>query len=128
MNELYQDFGAKNPVFTPDYSTFEPTQRDANVPNINTKEEAPPETPSDSDVVKAVTSAVKEVYGVDAKPMGIGGGTVAAYIRNTGIPAAVWIREDATEHGPDENVRVSNILGNAKVFTHVIQQSFDGKK
>jgi succinyl-diaminopimelate desuccinylase len=34
--ELSQKFCEKDPLFTPDYSTFQPTKKEPNVPNINT--------------------------------------------------------------------------------------------
>jgi succinyl-diaminopimelate desuccinylase len=36
LETLYKKFGKKNPIFDPPISTFEPTKRDANVPNVNT--------------------------------------------------------------------------------------------
>ena len=33
---LHLRFKAKNPIFVPPYSTFEPTKKEANVPNVNT--------------------------------------------------------------------------------------------
>ena len=36
LNELYEIFNASNPVFDPPISTFEPTKKEANVPNVNT--------------------------------------------------------------------------------------------
>jgi succinyl-diaminopimelate desuccinylase len=36
LEELYRKFDAKDPVFDPPISTFEPTKKDANVPNVNT--------------------------------------------------------------------------------------------
>jgi succinyl-diaminopimelate desuccinylase len=83
------------------------------------EEHAAPPTPPDAPIVKALQRAVKQVYGVGARPMGIGGGTVAAYIRRTGIPAVVWSRMDETMHGFDEYALIPNILGDARVFAHV---------
>ena len=34
--ELSQRFPEKDPLFTPDYSTFQPTKKEPNVPNVNT--------------------------------------------------------------------------------------------
>jgi succinyl-diaminopimelate desuccinylase len=34
--ELSQTFGGRDSLFEPDYSTFQPTKKDSNVPNINT--------------------------------------------------------------------------------------------
>jgi succinyl-diaminopimelate desuccinylase len=36
LNNLYQVFPIKDPLFDPPISTFEPTKKEANVPNINT--------------------------------------------------------------------------------------------
>jgi succinyl-diaminopimelate desuccinylase len=88
------------------------------------KEEAAPPTPADAPVVGLLKSAVKAVYGVDGKAVGIGGGTVAANLRRVGLPCVVWSRMDETMHAPNENACVSNILGDAKVLAHVL---FAGK-
>lgn len=36
LNGLHERFGAADPLFNPPGSTFEPTRKDANVPNVNT--------------------------------------------------------------------------------------------
>ena len=71
-------------------------------------------------MVGALKRAVKAVYGVEARPMGIGGGTVAACIRRKGFGAAVWACMDETMHGPDEYVIIANLIGDAKVFAHLL--------
>ena len=166
LQGLHEQFGERDEVFDPPISTFEPTKKEANVPNVNTipgedvfyvdsrvlpsyalqavkksmrasassiektygvkvemeylqEVEAPPPTPVDSPVVKALERATREVKGVQSRPKGIGGGTVAAYLRRAGIPAAVWATMDETMHGPDEYVKISNVLGDAKVMAHV---------
>jgi len=73
-------------------------------------------TAADAPIVKALAQAVKEVYGVTAKPIGIGGGTVAAYLRKAGHDAVVWGRMDDSAHQPNEYALMENILGDAKVF------------
>jgi succinyl-diaminopimelate desuccinylase len=73
-------------------------------------------TAADAPVVKALKKAVKEVYGVEAKPIGIGGGTVGAYLRNAGFDCVVWARMNETAHQPNESAQLANILGDAKVF------------
>ena len=70
--------------------------------------------------MRALRDAVKAVYGVEARPGGIGGGTVAAFLRRAGIPAAVWARMEETMHGPDEFCLLSNLVGDAKVFAHLM--------
>jgi len=170
LRSLYKKFGARNEVFDPPISTFEPTKKEANVPNVNTipgedvfyidcrvlpeydiakvfrrvkticgqidrkmgtktavdivqRDNAAPPTPVDAPVVSSLIKAIKKVYNVDAKPMGIGGGTVAAHLRRGGAPAAVWARMDETMHGPNEYAILSNLLGDAKVVAHVILQA-----
>ena len=36
LNSLYETFSSNDPVFDPPISTFEPTKKEANVPNVNT--------------------------------------------------------------------------------------------
>ena len=159
---LSAKFGEHDPLFEPDYSTFQPTKKEANVPNVNTipGEDAfymdmrilpryPPEvvlaeidrikaqveakyrvtveysilqsmaskpTAKDAPVVKLLSKAVTEVYGVQPRPIGIGGGTMAASLRNIGIDCTVWTRTDESLHKPNEYTLLENIIGDAKVM------------
>ncbi len=169
LDELYQRFSAQDPVFDPPISTFEPTKKEANVPNINTipgedvfyfdcrilpqydlaevwqfvrdtasaveakhgvrvqisspqEEAAAPPTPADAPVVQAIRRAMQELRGVECRPMGIGGGTVAAYFRHAGFPAAVWATIADVAHEPDEYCLISNMVEDAKVFAHIALQ------
>ncbi|MDR0375870.1 MAG: M20 family metallo-hydrolase [Treponema sp.] len=159
---LSRVFSTRDPSFEPDHSTFQPTQKEANVPNVNTipgedvfcmdmrilprhsiadvlaevdkivgeiekrfnvtirrdtlqSSESLP-TSADSVLVKKLSKAVKDVYHVETRRVGIGGGTVAAPLRNIGIDAAVWSRLDNAAHQPNEYALVKNILGDAKVM------------
>ena len=163
LDELHTIYNAVDEVFEPSRSTFEPTKKEANVPNINTipgddvffldcrvlpeyniedvlnrirgianeieksfnvevkisteqKEQAAPATAVSAPVVSKLAKAVKQVYNVEAKPQGIGGGTVAAIFRRKGFPVAVWSTLDDLAHQPNEYCRISNILNDAKVF------------
>ena len=82
---------------------------------------APP-TPADAPVVAALERAIEKVYGLEPFPGGVGAGTVAAYLRRRGYPAAVWSKTDMNAHQPDENCLIDNMLGNAKVFAHLFLQ------
>jgi len=160
--ELTEKFAEHDPMFDPDYSTFQPTKKEANVPNINTipgedvfcmdmrvlpryspemiiaetdriKSEVEKKhnvtieytlpqlmksvpTGKDAPIVKMLSKAVPEVYGVKPRPVGIGGGTMAAYLRNIGIDCAVWTKTDETLHQPNEYALLENIIGDAKVM------------
>ncbi len=78
-----------------------------------------PATPSDAPVVRLLAAAVKAAYGVDARPVGIGGGTVGAYLRKAGFPAVVWSRIDERAHQPNEYCVIDNLLGDAKALAAV---------
>jgi len=170
MDSLYKTYKKRDPLFHPSNSTFEPTKKDSNVPNINTipgddvlyfdcrvlpdykisavlktikaiaretekkfkvkieitlqqKEEAAPPTDPRSPVAMAITTAVKELRKKTPKTIGIGGGTVAKYLREAGFPCVVWCTMDEQAHKPDEYVRISHILSDAKVFAHIALQN-----
>ncbi len=167
LKELYNIYNVTDPVFDPSISTFEPTKKEANVPNINTipgedvfyfdcrilpvykiedvmnsiqkivdkienefsvkiniipeqKEQAAPSTPVDAKIVKLLEAAIKNVYKVDAKAQGIGGGTVAAIFRRKGYNAAVWATLEDLAHQPNEYCKIENIINDAKVFAHCV--------
>jgi succinyl-diaminopimelate desuccinylase len=73
-------------------------------------------TPADANVVKELSKAIREVYKVEPKAIGIGGGTVGAYLRNDGFDSVVWARMDETAHQPNEYSKLENLIGDAKVF------------
>jgi succinyl-diaminopimelate desuccinylase len=77
-------------------------------------------TDSDAPAVKKLAKAIKEIYGVDAKAVGIGGGTVGAYLRNAGFDCVVWAKLEETAHQPNENALIENIIGDAKVFASLM--------
>jgi succinyl-diaminopimelate desuccinylase len=164
---LLKKFSARDPLFDPDYSTFEPTKKEANVPNINTipgedvfcmdmrilprypvktvlaeidkikaeieksygvkisytlpQSMASKATAPDAPLVGFISKAVREVYSVTPRPIGIGGGTVGAYLRNEDIDAAVWCRINDMAHQPDEYALISNILGDAHVMSLLME-------
>ena len=163
---LPEGFPGEDPLYNPPGSTFEPTKKDANVPNVNTipgedvfyfdarvlpryrlddvlslaektvhevaREtgvtvrmeptnlvQAPPATPADAPVVQALTRAVSVVHGGPARPCGVGGGTVAAFFRQNGLPAAVWSSIVENAHSPNEHTRLSLLKADAKVFARI---------
>jgi succinyl-diaminopimelate desuccinylase len=66
--------------------------------------------------------AVAEVYGVEARPMGIGGSTVAAPFRRAGYPAVAWSRIGMTAHQVNEHCLLGNQVGDAQVMAHLFMQ------
>ncbi len=84
--------------------------------DIAYRQEATRPTSTEAPVVKALERAIRGVTGKEAKPMGIGGGTVAAFFRRVGLPAAVWSTGFDSAHQPNEYCLISNILTDAKIF------------
>ena len=85
------------------------------------RHDAPSPTPATAPVVGALKKAVMTVTGREAKPMGIGGGTVAAFFREAGLPAAVWSTCPDTAHQPNECCLISHVITDAKVFAAIYQ-------
>ena len=83
---------------------------------VGRNDAATPTSP-DSDIVRLLCGAVREVLGVEPRTGGIGGGTFAAFFRKKGIPAVVWQQECAgVAHQPDEYTEIDYLVNNAKVF------------
>lgn len=169
LERLKTVFAEADPLYDYPLSTFEPTKKEANVPNVNTipgedvfcldcrvlprydlddvlKEirgiareieeergvsievtviqsgQAPAPTPVDAPVVSLLKEAVDKVYGIEARPVGIGGGTVAALLRRQGLPVAAWSKVNRTAHQPDEYCDIATMVENAKVFARLFLQ------
>jgi len=75
-----------------------------------------PATSDQAPLVQSLAAAIGEVYGVKGRFIGIGGNTVAAFLRRLGIDCAVWSRVSDSAHQPNEYAIVQNILNDAKVM------------
>lgn len=167
LEELNSLFPASDELFKPPVSTFPPTKKEANVPNVNTvpgedvfyidcrivpphtvdqvtgaaldivnrvaeergltveleivnRADSAPSTSIEAPVVQGLMKGVEEIYGRTARAGGIGGGTVAAFFRRAGLPAAVWQTTAENAHQPNEYVYLSSLIGDAKVMAHLI--------
>lgn len=164
---LHESFDEEDELFSPPVSTFEPTKRELNVPNVNTvpgtdvqyydcrilptidltdvkevfektadeisketgakfeieyskEKETPKKTPEDAEVVIQLKKAVEEVTGEEPGLVGIGGGTVAAHIRERGIPAVVWCSNDEMAHQSNEYAHLKYMVKDCKVFVNLV--------
>jgi len=88
--------------------------------NIIQKFQAPEPTRRDSEIVRLLERAIKEVRRIEPRAGGIGGGTFASFLRALGLPCAVWETVDETAHQPDEYSRIENMVKDAKVMAHLI--------
>ena len=78
--------------------------------------QAPPATPADAPVVKALSRGIAQVHGVQPHAGGIGGGTVAAFFRQRGLPVAVWSTIQNTAHMPNEWTSLKALIKDAQVL------------
>jgi len=84
--------------------------------------ESAPATDGSHPFVQALLNAIRAVYGIDPAPGGIGGGTVAAFPRKEGFPAAVWGTLLGNAHQPNEHTSIQNMVADAKVMAHLALQ------
>jgi succinyl-diaminopimelate desuccinylase len=163
FGSLYNKFPHKDELYDPPVSTFEPTKKEANVPNVNTlpgedvfymdcrvmpeyrltevkaemrrladevekargvkiafepqqEAQAAPPTDPNAPIVLALKKAIREVYKLEPKVQGIGGGTVAAFFRRLNLAAVVYSRLNESAHQPNEYCILDNLMGDAKIF------------
>ena len=84
------------------------------------RKESAPGTDPRAPVVQALQAGVREVKGLEARAMGIGGGTVAVFLRRLGLPAAVWMSDPDTAHQPNEYCLLSDLIADTKVLAHIL--------
>ncbi len=163
LERLHEIFPGKNELFRPAGSTFCPTKKEANVPNINTipgldvfyldcriladysiqdvinearnlgldienkygvnidyevvyQQQAAPHTDPYSEVVQRLARGIQKIYHVTPRPQGVGGGTVAAFLRHRGYSAVVWATLTGTAHQPNERSSIQSTLKDAQVM------------
>lgn len=162
FHALEDFFSRQDMLFEPPYSTFQPTKKEANIPNINTipgddvfymdcrllpcykisevvekmrstadeveakygvrvlleivQSDESPATSATAPIVQQLSAALKKVHGIQPRLIGIGGGTVAAALRNAGYSAVVWSTLDDMAHQPNEYCLLKNLVADAQVM------------
>ncbi len=162
LGALAGRYPAEDRLFDPPRSTFTPTKKEANVPNVNTipgedvfyldcrvlpredldevlseirstcdsvqrdfgveidiqtvQRASSPPTPANAPIVASLGRAIRDVYGVEPRTIGVGGGTVGAVLRKEGIATVVWGTLEETAHQPNEYCLLPNLLGDALVM------------
>lgn len=168
LNAMQNTFNKKNPLFSPDYSTFQPTMRFANVEGVNIipgedvfcmdcrilpcytisqvlkevenqiaeteklykvkisyeilQKSESPATSENALVVTKLKDAIKAAHGIQARTIGIGGGTVGAELRREGMNCVVWSTMDELAHMPNEYCIVENIVKDALTLAELFCQ------
>ncbi|BES80867.1 M20 family metallo-hydrolase [Pyrodictium abyssi] len=83
-------------------------------------DEAGKPTDTSHDFVKGFLEAIHETRGIEPRAIGIGGGTVARYLRRHGYQALVWMTCDETAHQPNEYTRLSYIVADVDTLLHYL--------
>lgn len=83
-------------------------------------EQAAPSTPADAEITRKTIASVKKVYNNTPRPVGVGGGTVAAFLRRKGYQAVVWATLNHNAHQPNEWASIKNTIGDAKVIADML--------
>ncbi|OWJ54217.1 diaminopimelate aminotransferase [Pyrodictium delaneyi] len=77
-------------------------------------------TDTEHPFVRGFLRAIRETRGLEPKPIGIGGGTVARYLRRRGYQALVWMTCDETAHQPNEYTRLSYIIADVDTILYYL--------
>lgn len=80
-----------------------------------------PATPVNTPVAQKLAAAIKQVHGIDAKFIGIGGGTVGAELRREGYNAVVWSTLDDMAHQPNEYCKISNLIKDSQTLVELFK-------
>lgn len=83
-------------------------------------EQAAPATPVESEIVVKTMQSVKKVYSNEPRTVGVGGGTVAAFLRRKGYQAVVWATLNHTAHQPNEWSSIKNAIDDGKVIGDIL--------
>ena len=81
-----------------------------------------PATPVEAPVAQKLAQALKTVHGIDAKFIGIGGGTVGGELRCEGYNAVVWSTLDDQAHQPNEYCVVDNLIKDGETLVELFRQ------
>lgn len=80
-----------------------------------------PATPLTAPVAQRLAAALKKTHGIEARFIGIGGGTVGAELRREGIDAVVWSTLDDQAHQPNEYCVIDNLIKDSLTLIEMFQ-------
>ncbi|MEM0074334.1 MAG: M20 family metallo-hydrolase [Candidatus Micrarchaeaceae archaeon] len=73
-------------------------------------------TPASSTIVQMLIKSINAIKHVEPELVGIGGGTVAKFFRDLSMHSAVWATLPDNAHQPNEYLKISDMVTDAKVF------------
>ncbi|ASI14091.1 succinyl-diaminopimelate desuccinylase [Candidatus Mancarchaeum acidiphilum] len=84
------------------------------------REDAAKPTDANSEIVQLLSKRINQIRKISVSTVGIGGGTVAKYFRDNGVPVAVWSTEDDVAHQPNEYSVIDALVSDSKVFASLV--------
>ncbi|ABO34497.1 acetylornithine deacetylase or succinyl-diaminopimelate desuccinylase [Methanococcus maripaludis C5] len=78
-------------------------------------------TKTDSEVVEKLGSAIKNVLNKEPVLCGMGGGTVAAFLREKKYNVAVWGIGYETAHQPNEHIKIEHLIQMAEIYLDILK-------
>ena len=84
------------------------------------REDAPAPTRPNAEIVRLLKNRVKKDLGINAWLIGIGGGTIAAFLRRAGYDAVVWSIEEDIAHQPNEYAKLENVKKIIEIFYNIV--------
>ncbi|MGC8652351.1 MAG: M20 family metallo-hydrolase [Candidatus Micrarchaeia archaeon] len=84
--------------------------------DVYNREDSTKPTSPKSEIAKLLARSIRAVKGVNPKFVGVGGGTVAKYFRDLGMPAVVWATLPDNAHQPNEYLIIDDMVSDTKVF------------
>ncbi len=87
--------------------------------DVEDREKAAKPVRPGSEVVMLLSEAIGDVLHKKVNLIGIGGGTMAKYVRCAGFDAAVWTIEQNVAHQPNEYVPIEDYVNTARVLARL---------
>ncbi len=84
--------------------------------DVVNREDSAPETNINSELVKLLMEKLPSLINEKPTPIGIGGGTCAAFFRKAGIDAVAWSIDNQMAHQIDEYCYVESMLKDTELF------------
>ncbi|MGC9157027.1 MAG: M20 family metallo-hydrolase [Candidatus Micrarchaeia archaeon] len=83
---------------------------------VVSRDEALKPLPKNAKIIQILQRSIRQVKHKEARLVGIGGGTVAKFLRRYGVESAVWSSQDDVAHQPNEYAVISNMVDDTKIF------------
>ncbi|MDK2789790.1 MAG: succinyl-diaminopimelate desuccinylase [Methanothermococcus sp.] len=85
------------------------------------KKEKSQRTKENSTLVLELKDAIRNALNKEPQLCGMGGGTVAAFLREKGYDTVVWGIGEETAHQPNEHIKIKDLIKMAEVYLEILK-------